>query len=76
MKFRDGYWDLRDGLSLLNRVDVRDVEATDSELIVFSSTRKVLGRGELTKNLTVAVQKLSKSAAEKIARAGGTVEEA
>ncbi|HUS92132.1 MAG TPA: 50S ribosomal protein L15 [Phycisphaerae bacterium] len=36
---------------------------------------KVLGRGELTKKLTVAVEKVSKSAAEKIARAGGTVEQ-
>ena len=37
---------------------------------------KVLGRGELTKRLTVAVSKLSRSAAEKIVQAGGTVEEA
>ena len=36
---------------------------------------KVLGRGKLTKSLTVAVQRVSKSAAAKIARAGGTVEE-
>ncbi len=34
---------------------------------------KVLGNGELTKSLTVRAQKFSKSAAEKIEAAGGTV---
>ncbi|HKX45568.1 MAG TPA: 50S ribosomal protein L15 [Planctomycetota bacterium] len=34
---------------------------------------KVLGNGELAKKLTVRAQKFSKSAAEKIAAAGGTV---
>ena len=34
---------------------------------------KVLGNGELSKQLTVRAQKFSKSAAEKIAAAGGTV---
>ncbi len=35
---------------------------------------KILGTGELTKKLTVAAKKFSKSAAEKIAQAGGSVE--
>ena len=35
---------------------------------------KILGRGELTKKLTVKVDKLSASAAEKIEKAGGKVE--
>ncbi|HHV64500.1 MAG TPA: 50S ribosomal protein L15 [Peptococcaceae bacterium] len=35
---------------------------------------KVLGEGELTKALTVKVQKVSKTAAEKITAAGGKVE--
>jgi len=35
---------------------------------------KILGTGELTKKLAVAAKKFSKSAAEKIAQAGGTVE--
>ena len=35
---------------------------------------KILGNGELTKKLTVAAKKFSKSAAEKIAQAGGSVE--
>ena len=33
---------------------------------------KVLGNGEITKKLTVRAQKFSKSAAEKIAAAGGS----
>ena len=35
---------------------------------------KILGDGELTRKLTVQAHKFSKSAAEKIAAAGGTVE--
>lgn len=35
---------------------------------------KVLGDGEITKSLTVKVQKVSKTAAEKITAAGGKVE--
>lgn len=35
---------------------------------------KVLGNGELTKKLTVKAEKFSKSAAEKIEKAGGKVE--
>ncbi len=35
---------------------------------------KVLGNGELTKKLTVKAHQFSQSAAEKIAKAGGTVE--
>jgi len=35
---------------------------------------KILGNGEVTRKLTVAVSKVSASAAEKIARAGGSVE--
>ncbi len=37
---------------------------------------KVLGNGELKKKLTVVAAKFSKSAAEKITQAGGTVEQA
>ena len=35
---------------------------------------KILGNGEITKNLTVKAHKFSKTAAEKIAAAGGKVE--
>lgn len=37
---------------------------------------KVLGRGDLTKKLTVVATRFSASAAEKIAQAGGTAEQA
>ena len=37
---------------------------------------KILGKGDLSKGLTVAASKFSASAAEKIKAAGGTVEEA
>lgn len=36
---------------------------------------KILGEGKLTKKITVAVDKISKSAREKIENAGGSVEE-
>jgi len=36
---------------------------------------KVLGSGELTKGLTVTAQRFSQSAAQKIAKAGGTVQQ-
>ena len=35
---------------------------------------KILGTGDITKNLTVQAHKFSKTAAEKIAAAGGKVE--
>ena len=55
-----------------------DAEALAAKRLIDDPAKpvKVLGRGELTKRLTVAVSKLSKSAAEKIVQAGGTVEEA
>lgn len=37
---------------------------------------KILGTGELTKSLTIVAGKFSATAAEKIAKAGGTVQEA
>ncbi len=37
---------------------------------------KVLGNGKLTKKLTVKANKFSKSAADKITKAGGSIEEA
>jgi len=37
---------------------------------------KILGSGELTKKLTVVASKFSAAAAQKIAKVGGTVEEA
>ncbi|MBQ0017708.1 MAG: 50S ribosomal protein L15 [Clostridiales bacterium] len=63
----------------LNRFD--DDTVVDIELMLESGLVKqvkdgvkVLGNGELTKKLTVKAEKFSKSAAEKIEKAGGKVE--
>ena len=53
---------------------------TVNELFAFGLVRdmdtpvKILGNGELSKPLTIKANKFSKSAAEKIAAAGGTAE--
>ena len=54
-----------------------DLEAVLSHALTnrVSPLFKVLGDGELTRALTVRAQKFSKSAAEKIRKAGGTVVE-
>jgi alpha-D-xyloside xylohydrolase len=46
MKFRDGYWGLKEGISLLSPVEVRDVRTTDASLTVYSSCRKIRHRGD------------------------------
>jgi large subunit ribosomal protein L15 len=55
-----------------------DAEALAAARLVDDATKpiKVLGNGELSKKLTVAATRFSKSAAEKIAGAGGTTEQA
>ena len=47
-----------------------------TSLISLLSKGKVLGNGDLTKKVTVAVDKVSGSAKEKIEKIGGTVTEA
>lgn len=61
---------------LFNSGDVVDVDALFEKRVVKSLTEpvKVLGDGELTKALTVKVDKLSAPAKAKIEAAGGTVE--
>ena len=65
-------------------VNVRDLERVDGDvtpeslkaagLIASLRTRvKILGEGEITKGVTVSAHRFSKSAAEKIQAAGGTV---
>lgn len=70
-------------------VNVQDLEAkfSDGDVVNEESLRacglvqgiydaiKVLGNGELSKKLTVAVDKVSASAKEKVEKAGGSVEE-
>jgi large subunit ribosomal protein L15 len=66
-------------VSVLDRFD-NDTEVTVATLIeagIVKNPRdgvKILGNGELTKKLTVKVNAVSKSAAEKIEALGGKVE--
>lgn len=69
-------------------VNIRDLEDhfADGDVVDYAAMRekgltrkkddgvKILGEGDLTRALTVKATKFSKSAAEKIANAGGTVE--
>lgn len=66
---------LRD-LELFEVGSVVDIEALGKAGLVgqLKDGVKVLGDGDLTRALTVRAHKFSKSAAEKIAAAGGTVE--
>jgi large subunit ribosomal protein L15 len=57
--------------------DVITPEALEEKGAIKSATKlpvKVLGNGELTKKLTIKVEKVSASAAAKIEKAGGAVE--
>lgn len=66
-----------DALNAFNDGDVVTAEACKEKGILSKIEPyglKVLGDGELTKKLTVKASKFTKSAAEKIAKAGGTTE--
>ncbi|MFZ0305297.1 MAG: 50S ribosomal protein L15 [Terracidiphilus sp.] len=56
-------------------LDVKEIGLDDYRKLGLASSRKalikVLGAGELTKAITIHAHKFSKSAAEKIAKAGG-----
>ena len=58
MKFTDGYWQIREGLTLQNLVDVRDVRVTDSDLTVFTATKRVAHKGD-TLNATLLTARYS-----------------
>ncbi len=67
----------------LNQLDIYEngsvvdaIALADKGLIKSSSSAvKILGNGELSKNLKVAANKFSQTAKDKIIAAGGTVEE-
>ncbi len=65
-----------DRLNVFEDGDVVDIAALVKKGLVKNVRDgvKILGNGELTKKLTVRVDKVSKSAEEKIKSAGGTVE--
>ncbi|MDR0500688.1 MAG: 50S ribosomal protein L15 [Coriobacteriales bacterium] len=62
--------------ALFNNGDVVDADALVNKGVIKNNSVlvKILGNGTLTKNITVKVDKVSASAAEKISAAGGKVE--
>ena len=46
MKFTNGYWLPRDGMSVLRPRDVSAVEADGDRLVVYAPTRRINGRGD------------------------------
>lgn len=45
MKIRDGYWGVKEGIRLLNPVEIRDTAHDEKSLTLFSATRKIHHRG-------------------------------
>jgi len=46
MKFRDGYWSVKKGVTLLNPVEVQDVTIDDGLITVFASCKQLRHRGD------------------------------
>ncbi|MDR0473393.1 MAG: alpha-xylosidase [Treponema sp.] len=46
MKFRDGYWEIREGVKNFNLGEVHDTQITGCGLTVYSTIRKTYSRGE------------------------------
>jgi len=46
MKFTDGYWNIREGVSLFNAVEICDANVGDSTLTVYAACKPVLQRGD------------------------------
>jgi alpha-D-xyloside xylohydrolase len=55
MKFTDGFWRKRDGLTVLHPVQVQDTAPTADSLTVFASTKRVQGRGDTMDNAVVTI---------------------
>ena len=46
MKFSNGYWMVKEGYTVLNPVDVRDVHQEDGSLTVYAAARKIQRKGD------------------------------
>lgn len=46
MKFSNGYWMAKEGYTVLNPVDVRDVEQNGNNLTVYAAARKIQRKGD------------------------------
>ncbi|GFR37132.1 alpha-xylosidase [Insulibacter thermoxylanivorax] len=58
MKFTDGFWLVREGVTIQNPVEVRDVQVTDDAMYVYAATKHVRHRGD-TLNATLITIKYS-----------------
>jgi alpha-D-xyloside xylohydrolase len=46
MKFTDGYWQLRPGLTRLRPAGVESVETTERSLVAYAPAKQIIGRGD------------------------------
>lgn len=46
MKFTDGYWRVKDGYSIFNATEIRDVCVEESRILVYAACRKVMTPGQ------------------------------
>ncbi len=56
MKFTDGYWQLRPGVSVLRPGGVESLESTERSLTVFAPTGQITGRGDTLNRPVVSVE--------------------
>jgi large subunit ribosomal protein L15 len=63
-----------DNLAKCDAVPITPESLVKAGLVKKSQRVKILGKGEITKAVTIKAHKFSKSAEEKIKKAGGTVE--
>lgn len=50
MKFTDGYWHVRPGMTLNIATEVRDLHAREEEIEVFAASKKIVSRGDTLNN--------------------------
>ncbi|MFN8197871.1 MAG: alpha-xylosidase [Nakamurella multipartita] len=55
MRFSDGYWMVREGFQVRTARQVRDVEATPTELSVLAATRTITSRGDTLNTPTATI---------------------
>ncbi len=58
MKFSNGYWRMRDGVTPMYPMEVRDVQVTGDALTVYAPTKRILTRGD-TLNLPLLTVRAS-----------------
>ena len=56
MKFTDGYWQMRKGVTPYYAAQVHDIEIENDSLIVYAPTKKLQGRGDTLNLLLLTIQ--------------------